>query len=70
MKDGRTLTGLIVEQSGDALTLVDAQNQRTVLSRIDVKEVEASSVSLMPEGLLEALTPEQVRDLFTYLQAP
>ena len=70
MKDGRTLTGLIVEQSDAALTLLDAQNQRTVLARADIKDINASNISLMPEGLLEALTPQQVRDLFSYLQAP
>jgi putative membrane-bound dehydrogenase-like protein len=69
MKDGRSLTGLIVEQSDSALTVLDAQNQRTVLNRADMKEVTASATSLMPEGLLEALTPQQVRDLFSYLQS-
>jgi len=69
MKDDRSLTGLIVEQSDSALTLLDAQNQRTVLNRADVKEITASATSLMPEGLLESLTPEQVRDLFSYLQS-
>ena len=69
MKDGRSLTGLIAEQSDAALTLLDAQNQRTVLRRADVKELNASAISLMPEGLLESLTPQQVRDLFAYLQS-
>jgi len=69
MKDGRSLTGLIVEQSDSALTLLDAQNQRTVLNRADVKEINASSTSLMPEGLLDPLTPQQVRDLFAFLQS-
>jgi putative membrane-bound dehydrogenase-like protein len=68
MKDGRSLAGLIVEQSDNALTLLDAQNQRTVLNRAETKEVNASSTSLMPEGLIEPLTPQQVRDLFSYLQ--
>ena len=35
----------------------------------DVKALIASPISLMPEGLLNALTPEQTRDLFTYLMA-
>ena len=69
MKDGRSLTGLLVEQSDRALTLLDAQNQRTVLNRADVKELTASRTSLMPEGLLESLTPQQVRDLFSHLQS-
>ncbi len=69
MKDGRLLTGLLVEQSDNALTLMDSQNQRTILNRSDVKEISASSTSLMPEGLLEPLTPQQLRDLFSYLQS-
>jgi putative membrane-bound dehydrogenase-like protein len=69
MRDGRSLTGLIAEQSEAALTLLDAQNQRTVLRRADVKELNTSAISLMPEGLLESLTPQQVRDLFAYLQS-
>ena len=69
MKDGRSLSGLIVEQSDAALALLDAQGQRTVLNRAEVKEVNASATSLMPEGLLETLQPQQVRDLFAWLQS-
>jgi len=68
MKDGRSLTGLIAEQSETAVTILDAQNQRTVLKRSDIKELAPSATSLMPEGLLEPLQPQQVRDLFSYLQ--
>jgi hypothetical protein len=32
--------------------------------------MEESNVSIMPEGLLEKLTPQQLRDLFAYLQSP
>ena len=69
MKDGRSFTGLIVEQNDTTITVLDAQNQRTVVTRADVKEIVASSTSLMPEGLIESLTPQQVRDLFSYLQS-
>jgi putative membrane-bound dehydrogenase-like protein len=69
MKDGRSLFGLVAEQSDRALTVLDAQNQRTVLNRAEMKEINASAISLMPEGLLESLTPQQVRDLFAYLQS-
>ena len=69
MKDGRLFTGLLVDQNDNALTVLDAQNQRTVLNRAEVKEVIASSTSLMPEGLVETLTPEQLRNLFSYLQS-
>jgi hypothetical protein len=41
-----------------------------LLSRERIRELKESAVSLMPEGLLEALSPQQVIDLFAYLQAP
>ncbi len=69
MKDGRSFTGLVVEQNDNTITVLDAQNQRTAVNRAEVKEIFASSTSLMPEGLIETLTPEQVRDLFRYLQS-
>jgi hypothetical protein len=50
------------------VTVLDRNNQRHVLARDQIKELNASSVSLMPEGLLEALTPQQVMDLFAFLQ--
>lgn len=70
MKDGRALSGLIVEQGEKAVTLLDAQNQRTILNRDEIREIAPSATSLMPDGLLDALSPGQVRDLFSYLQRP
>jgi putative heme-binding domain-containing protein len=66
--DGRVLTGLVTESSAQAITLVDAKNQRTTVPRGDVEEIQPSEQSLMPERLLEVLQPQEVRDLFSYLQ--
>ncbi len=67
-RQGVTHTGLIVEQDGGSLTLANAQNNRTRIRRDDVEEMYVSPTSLMPERLLDALTPLQRRDLFRYLQ--
>jgi putative heme-binding domain-containing protein len=67
--DGRILTGLLAESKADTITLVDAKNQRTVLRRSDIDELKESTVSLMPEKILEELTDQQIRDLFAYLQS-
>ncbi|HAW26880.1 MAG TPA: dehydrogenase, partial [Planctomycetaceae bacterium] len=66
--DGRVLNGLLVEETPASVTLLNAKNERTTVSREDIEELKASSVSLMPEDLLKKLTPQQVRDLFHYLQ--
>jgi putative heme-binding domain-containing protein len=65
---GRLLTGVMAEQDGASVTIVDANNQRTKIPRNEVEELHESEVSLMPERLLENLSPEELRDLFAYLQ--
>lgn len=67
--DGRVVTGLLAESKPETITLLDAKNQRTVIARSDVEELRESAVSLMPDNLLDPLTPQQIRDLFAYLQA-
>ena len=55
---------------GDAfVTMLDAGGNKTKVAREEIKSLIASPISLMPEGLLNALTPEQTRDLFSYLMA-
>ena len=67
-KNGGVLQGLIAEQSDASLTLLDAKAQRHVIARNEIDELKESAVSLMPERLLEQLTPQELRDLFAYLQ--
>lgn len=69
MNDGRSLSGLIAEQSGNSVTLVAAKNERTILPREKIVSIKESTLSLMPEGLLHPLTPQDRRDLFSYLQS-
>ena len=67
--DGRVLTGLLAGSTAETITLLDAKNKRTVLNRADVEELRESTVSLMPEKLLDELTDQQIRDLLAYLQS-
>jgi putative membrane-bound dehydrogenase-like protein len=69
LADGRVLTGLVVDESPNALTLLDSQRQKTTIPRADIDESRPATVSVMPEGLLDALPDDQVRDLFRYLQS-
>jgi putative membrane-bound dehydrogenase-like protein len=66
--DGQVLTGLLVEQNPGSVTLLDANNARTVLSRDRIQAMKASALSLMPEKLLDPLTDIEVADFFAYLQ--
>jgi putative heme-binding domain-containing protein len=67
--DGRILTGLLADSNADSVTLLDAKNVRTMLNRAEIETMEPASSSLMPERILDALTDQQIRDLFAYLQS-
>jgi putative heme-binding domain-containing protein len=67
--DGRVLTGLIAEQTPQRLTLVNANNETTSILRAEIATLHESPVSLMPEGQLKDLRPQELRDLFSYLQS-
>lgn len=69
LKDGRTLNGFIPARTARTLTIKSMAETHTV-ERADVSSIEESSQSMMPEGLLETLTPEQRRDLIAYLMHP
>jgi putative membrane-bound dehydrogenase-like protein len=66
--DDQTFVGLIKDRGPDSVTIVDATQQRTVIPKRDVQDERALTTSIMPEGLLDGLTGQQLRDLFAYLQ--
>jgi putative heme-binding domain-containing protein len=66
LKDGRTLTGVLPEQNNRTLTL-QTPTERLTIERSQIAEQQQLSASLMPEGLLEALGEENVRNLIAYL---
>lgn len=63
---GRVLTGLIVEQDGSRTT-VQTATERIVVPAAEIEAVKPSPLSMMPEGQLDKLTAEEVRDLVAYL---
>ncbi len=68
-KDGRSLSGFLVEQDQNTVVLRGLDNQNMSFARKDLSEVKLAGISLMPEGLMEGFSDEQVRDLFAYLRS-
>ncbi len=67
---GRIVSGIIVSETGNSITLVDAQGARHVLVRADIDELTSTGRSLMPEGLDKLFERKtDLRDLVTYLQS-
>jgi putative heme-binding domain-containing protein len=68
-KDGRLLTGLLVDKDNQVVVLRGTDGQTVTVRQEQIEEMAAQKKSLMPEGLLKALTDQQVRDLFAYLRS-
>jgi putative heme-binding domain-containing protein len=66
-KDGRTLDGIIADESATSLTLKRAEGVTETLLRRDIAQISGSGLSLMPEGLETAVTVEQMADLIAFL---
>ncbi len=67
--DGRTLTGLIRGEDGDAITLVTA-NETLTIPKGEVEARRPSEASMMPEDLLKLLSDHETRSLLAYLASP
>jgi putative heme-binding domain-containing protein len=73
LKDGSIFNGLIAATTERTITLKTMTETRTI-ERNEIAAIRRSTLSLMPEGLLDALTPGQAENLIAYLmdghQAP
>jgi len=67
---GKTISGLVVEESGDVIKVVEnplVSTQPIEIKRSDVEERERSKTSMMPKGLLDKLTRDEILDLVAYV---
>lgn len=62
------LTGVRVRSLDDSFVLRDASGAETRLRQGEIKSTERATVSIMPDGLLNGLSREEIRDLLAYLQ--
>ena len=70
LKDGAVETGVILHNNQDQLVLGQSTGKNLTIPKPNVARMKPSSVSLMPEGLLKPLTPQQQKDLFAFLLVP
>ena len=69
-KDGRTLDGLIADESASSLTLKRAEWVTQTVLRRDIALLSGSGLSLMPAGMESVVTVEQMADLIALLLPP
>jgi len=66
--DGRSLSGFLVERDAQILVLRGLEGEDITLRQADIRLLTPMGRSLMPEGLLDGMEPQQLRDLFAYLR--
>ena len=67
LKGGEILMGIIAKQDASGVVLKDVAGQPHTARQSDIESLEASPLSLMPEGLLAGMSDADLRDLFAYL---
>ncbi|HYV30477.1 MAG TPA: c-type cytochrome, partial [Candidatus Binatia bacterium] len=68
LRDGEVVDGFLVSQDNDAIVLRRPNLEDLRLPQARVRRAGYTKISVMPEGLLEAMPPTDVTDLFAYLQ--
>lgn len=68
-KDKKSYVGFITGESADELTIRDIAGKATVVKKDNIKSREELENSMMPMGLANALSFEELASLVSYLQA-
>ncbi len=72
LKDGKVITGVLVRESAAAVLVRTADNpdKPVAVPKGQIATRAPSTISLMPEGLLDGLTAQQIADLLAFMLAP
>ena len=67
-RDGRSLSGVISGETATSVTLVQPGGASEQLLRSEVTAIKASPLSLMPDGLEQVISPQDLADLISYFK--
>jgi putative heme-binding domain-containing protein len=68
-RDGDSYSGLIVNETANSVTVRQPLAVDVVVARSQIAKMQASKLSLMPEGLEEGLTNQDLADLVEFVFA-
>lgn len=68
LQDGRVFTGIIAEEAASQIVIAEAGGKKHTLARNDIDQLRSTGVSLMPNGLEQQITPEQMNQLISFLK--
>jgi putative heme-binding domain-containing protein len=67
--DGDVKSGILRKNDGEEVLLVTGPDQQVRISRKEIKSMRPGKLSVMPAGLDQQLTPQELTDLVTFLRA-
>ena len=72
MNDGRVITGVVIRETANAALVRTGENpdKPVVVTFAQMTARAPGTVSLMPEGLIDNLTHQQIADLLAFMMAP
>ncbi|MCA9213006.1 MAG: c-type cytochrome, partial [Planctomycetales bacterium] len=65
--DGLTHSGIVAESTPGEYVVTKSDGRKTVVDKPEVDSIVPNPVSVMPSGLLDRLTEDEIRDLFVLL---
>ena len=68
-KEGDSYTGIIVNETANSVTVRQPLAIEVVVPRSQIAKMQASKLSLMPEGLEEGLANQDLADLVDFIVA-
>lgn len=67
--DGKVFTGFVVSESAETITMRQATGVVVELPQDDIERRVKQPISMMPQGIVNNLTVEQLADLLAYLRS-
>ena len=68
-REGTIHQGVLREEQATRVVLVNGQRQRVEITRSDIEEMQPSRVSIMPSGLDQLLSEQELADLLAFLES-
>jgi putative heme-binding domain-containing protein len=72
LSSGQVVTGLVLEETPDSVKVIEnplAKSEPLVIPVGEIEQRAKSTTSIMPQGLLDKLTHEEILDLIAYIAA-
>ena len=66
--DGRLLNGVVAEEDARRVILKTVEQPQVVIAKEDIEARKISTKSMMPDGQLEQMKPQEMLDLIKYLR--